>query len=64
MKKQKAEREKRAKLEAIRRSKMLKAQKLTIGQLKKLQKHKKFKIYATKKRIWGGKDLNLLIIFR
>ena len=59
MKAQKEERAKRAKLEAFKRARMLKAQKLTIRQLKNLQKHTKFKIYATKKRIWEGKTAYL-----
>ncbi|CAI2383616.1 unnamed protein product [Moneuplotes crassus] len=61
MKKQAAIREKKAKLEALKKSKMLKAQKLTINQLKKLQKHINHKTYATKKRVWEGNGLYFCI---
>lgn len=43
-------------LEELRRRKFETVQKFTMKELKKLQSHKKRKIYADKKRYWAGEE--------
>jgi len=43
-----------ARLEKLKKSKIIQAKKITVQQLKNLKKHKKHRTYAAKKRIWKG----------